>query len=238
MSEDVIKLEHVWKIFGENAQAAMEAIEARNLSKDQVLKEFKCVVGIADCSFSVRKGEVFCVMGLSGSGKSTMVRHLNRLIEPTAGFIEVLGKDMRALSDVDLRAMRAREIGMVFQHMALLPHRTVRDNVAFPLQIRGESKARRWDISQQCLNLVNLDGYEDMDKKTIDAVVDVPGYLGYDKFGDGNQNTFISYWKDLKSIDIWRKDFLHIEAKKHGKQWYKKMRIQIVQIHDDINYWS
>ena len=81
VSEDVIKLEHVWKIFGENAQAAMEAIEARNLSKDQVLKEFKCVVGIADCSFSVRKGEVFCVMGLSGSGKSTMVRHLNRLIE-------------------------------------------------------------------------------------------------------------------------------------------------------------
>lgn len=161
MSEDVIKLEHVWKIFGENAQAAMEAIEARNLSKDQVLKEFKCVVGIADCSFSVRKGEVFCVMGLSGSGKSTMVRHLNRLIEPTAGFIEVLGKDMRALSDVDLRAMRAREIGMVFQHMALLPHRTVRDNVAFPLQIRGESKARRWEISQQCLNLVNLNGYED-----------------------------------------------------------------------------
>ena len=161
MSEDVIKLEHVWKIFGENAQAAMEAIEARNLSKDQVLKEFKCVVGIADCSFSVRKGEVFCVMGLSGSGKSTMVRHLNRLIEPTAGFIEVLGKDMRALSDVNLRAMRAREIGMVFQHMALLPHRTVRDNVAFPLQIRGESKARRWEISQQCLNLVNLNGYED-----------------------------------------------------------------------------
>ena len=76
VSEDIIKLEYVWKIFGENAQAAMEAIEARNLSKDLVLKEFKCVVGIADCSFSVRKGEVFCVMGLSGSGKSTMVRGL------------------------------------------------------------------------------------------------------------------------------------------------------------------
>ena len=59
----------------------------------------------------------------------------------------------------------------------------------------------------------NLDGYEDMDQKTIDAVVNVPGYLGYEKFGDGNQNTFISYWKDLKSVDIWRKDFLHIEAK-------------------------
>ena len=77
-----------------------------------------------------------------------------------------------------------------------------------------------------------------MDQKTIDAVVDIPGYLGYDKFGDGNENTFISYWKDLESIDIWRKNFLHIEAKKHGKQWYKKMRVQTVQIHDDINFWS
>ncbi len=161
MSDEIIKLEHVWKIFGENGQTAMEAIKAHNLSKDEVLKKFKCVVGIADCSFSVKKGEVFCVMGLSGSGKSTMVRHLNRLIEPTHGLIEVLGKDMRSLSSVDLREMRARDIGMVFQHMALLPHRTVRDNVAFPLQIRGESKARRWEISQKCLNLVNLEGYED-----------------------------------------------------------------------------
>ena len=62
----------------------------------------------------------------------------------------------------------------------------------------------------------DLEGYADMDQKTIDAVVDIPGYLGYDKFGDGNENTFISYWKDLESIDIWRKNFLHIEAKKHG----------------------
>lgn len=139
----------------------MRAIETQNLSKSKVLEEFKCVVGIADCSFSITKGEVFCVMGLSGSGKSTMVRHLTRLIEPTAGLIEVLGKDIRALSNVDLRAMRAREIGMVFQHMALLPHRTVRDIGAFPLQVRGDSKARRWEISQQCLKMVDLEGYED-----------------------------------------------------------------------------
>lgn len=161
MTEEVIKLKHVWKIFGENSKSAMQAIETHNLSKEKVLKDFNCVVGIADCSFTVKKGEVFCVMGLSGSGKSTMVRHLNRLIEPTAGFIQVLGKDIRALSDSELRVLRANEIGMVFQHMALLPHRTVRDNVAFPLQIRGESKARRWEISQKCLNLVNLEGYED-----------------------------------------------------------------------------
>ena len=87
MSEDVITLENVWKIFGDRAEEAMQAVQERGLSKPQVLEEFECVVGIADCSFSVQRGEIFCVMGLSGSGKSTMVRHLNRLIEPTAGSI-------------------------------------------------------------------------------------------------------------------------------------------------------
>jgi len=161
MSEDVVVLEKVWKIFGDRADEAMQAVEARGLSKPEVLEEFSCVVGIADCSFNVKRGEIFCVMGLSGSGKSTMVRHLNRLIEPTAGNIEVLGKDMLALKGDALREMRARHIGMVFQHMALLPHRTVRDNVAFPLQIRGEPKSTRWDVSQRCLDMVNLEGYED-----------------------------------------------------------------------------
>ncbi len=161
MSEDVIILDNVWKIFGERAKEAMAAIEARGLTKPEVLEEFGCVVGIAECSFKVERGEIFCVMGLSGSGKSTMVRHLNRLIEPTAGTISVLGKDMISLGGEELREMRAMHIGMVFQHMALLPHRTVRDNVGFPLQVRGEPKSKRWEVSQHCLNLVNLDGYED-----------------------------------------------------------------------------
>ncbi len=161
MSEDVITLNNVWKIFGDRAEEAMHAVEAKGLSKPEVLKEFECVVGIADCSFSVQRGEIFCVMGLSGSGKSTMVRHLNRLIEPTAGDITVLGKDVLALNGKELREMRALHLGMVFQHMALLPHRTVRDNVGFPLQVRGEPKSKRWEVSQRCLNMVNLDGYED-----------------------------------------------------------------------------
>ncbi len=161
MSDPVIELQNVWKIFGDRDIEAMQAIEARGLSKPEVLEEFGCVIGIADCSFDVSRGEIFCVMGLSGSGKSTMVRHLNRLIEPTAGRISVLGKDMLSLRGDGLREMRARHIGMVFQHMALLPHRTVRDNVAFPLQVRGEPKSRRWEISQRCLSMVNLDGYED-----------------------------------------------------------------------------
>lgn len=161
MQENVIELEGVWKIFGERADEAMEAVKSRDLSKAEVLQEFGCVVGIADCSFTVERGEIFCVMGLSGSGKSTMVRHLNRLIEPTAGRISLLGRDMLALGGEELREMRAMHIGMVFQHMALLPHRTVRDNVGFPLQVRGEPKSKRWEVSQQCLSRVNLDGFED-----------------------------------------------------------------------------
>ena len=161
MSETVIKLDEVWKVFGDSADTAIQAIKQEGLGKPEVLEKFGCVVGIADCSFEVERGEIFCVMGLSGSGKSTMVRHLNRLIEPTSGSINVLGHDVMALNDEDLRQLRAAHIGMVFQHMALFPHRTVRDNVAFPLQVQGEPRAKRWEVSQRCLSLVNLDGYED-----------------------------------------------------------------------------
>ncbi len=161
MSEPVIKMDGVWKIFGTRAGEAMQAIAQDGLTKGQALEEYGCVVGIADCSFDVPRGEIFCVMGLSGSGKSTMVRHINRLIEPTAGRIEVLGRDVLALGEGELRKLRAAQIGMVFQHMALFPHRTVRDNVAFPLQVQGEPKSTRWEVSQRCLSLVNLDGYED-----------------------------------------------------------------------------
>ena len=161
MSEPVIRLDGVWKIFGTRVGEAQRAILQDGLTKAQVLDEFGCVVGIADCSFEVPRGEIFCVMGLSGSGKSTMVRHINRLIEPTSGRIEVLGRDVLALGEGELRKLRAAQIGMVFQHMALFPHRTVRDNVAFPLQVQGEPKSTRWEVSQRCLSLVNLDGYED-----------------------------------------------------------------------------
>ena len=161
MNEAVIRLDGVWKIFGARGQEAMQAIAEHGLTKAQTLDEFGCVVGIADCTFEVPRGEIFCVMGLSGSGKSTMVRHINRLIEPTSGRIEVLGRDVLALGEGELRKLRAAQIGMVFQHMALFPHRTVRDNVAFPLQVQGQPKSTRWEVSQRCLSLVNLDGYED-----------------------------------------------------------------------------
>ena len=133
--ESAIVCERVWKIFGDKSDKALEAARGDGLSKDEIFERFECVVGVADVDFSVRHGEIFCVMGLSGSGKSTLIRHINRLIEPSAGRILVYGEDVNRKSHEELRRMRAEKMGMVFQHMALFPHRTVRDNVAFGLEI-------------------------------------------------------------------------------------------------------
>jgi len=161
MEDPVVKLENVWKIFGERSDEAMKAVLNEGLTKPEVLEKYGCVVGVQDASFEVSRGEIFCIMGLSGSGKSTLVRHVNRLIEPTAGKIEILGQDVSAISANELRRIRAQQIGMVFQHMALLPHRSVRDNVAYPLEIRKVAKSKRWAISDHALGLVDLTGYED-----------------------------------------------------------------------------
>jgi glycine betaine/proline transport system ATP-binding protein len=129
MSNPVIECRGVWKIFGEKTANAFRAIHERGLSKTEILSEFGCVVGVADVSFTVSRGEIFCIMGLSGSGKSTLVRHINRLIEPTAGEIHVAGKDVNALGNADSRRLRSQSVGMVFQNMALLPHRTIIDTL-------------------------------------------------------------------------------------------------------------
>ncbi len=160
MADPVIEMSGVWKIFGGAEQVALADAKA-GASKADILQRHKCVVGIADASISVLKGEIFCIMGLSGSGKSTLLRHVNRLIEPTAGDIRVLGQDVRALSPTALRQLRAERIGMVFQHMALLPHRSVADNVAYPLELRGTPKATRWRVAAEKLAMVGLQGYGD-----------------------------------------------------------------------------
>ncbi|MDX1540965.1 MAG: ATP-binding cassette domain-containing protein, partial [Geminicoccaceae bacterium] len=159
--DEVVELDGVWKIFGDRASEAMEAIRAEGLGKAEVLDRFGCVVGVADASFTVRRGEIFCVMGLSGSGKSTLVRHVNRLLEPTAGRIVVDGEDVTTLSQEALRSLRARKIGMVFQNFALLPHRTVRDNVGLPLEVQGVPKLDRFDTADRCLDTVDLTGWGD-----------------------------------------------------------------------------
>lgn len=136
MAETVVELSNVWKVFGERADETIADAERTNLSKTEALEKYQTVIGVRSASFSVARGEIFCIMGLSGSGKSTLVRHVNRLIEPSAGSIKVLGTDVGAMGNAELRQMRARHIGMVFQHMALMPHRSVRENVAYPLEIR------------------------------------------------------------------------------------------------------
>ncbi|GGF74743.1 quaternary amine ABC transporter ATP-binding protein [Mameliella alba] len=161
MSGFAIELRNVWKIFGHRADEAMKAIHAYNLTKADVLEQYGCVVGVQDATLSVPNGEIFCVMGLSGSGKSTLIRHINRLVEPTSGQIIVLGQDIGAMSMRELQRVRAERIGMVFQHMALMPHRSVRDNVSYPLEIRKIPKSQRWAVSDHALDLVNLNGYED-----------------------------------------------------------------------------
>lgn len=154
--ETVIEISNVWKIFGENAQAALNAIREKGLGKAEVLAEFNAVVGVADVSLSVNRGEIFCIMGLSGSGKSTLVRHFNRLLEPTAGKIEIEGTDVMALGPSELQAFRNQKIGMVFQNFALMPHRSVLDNVAMPLEIRKVPKNERMRQAAAILDIVEL----------------------------------------------------------------------------------
>ncbi|MDH3762304.1 MAG: betaine/proline/choline family ABC transporter ATP-binding protein [Gammaproteobacteria bacterium] len=157
--ETVLEISNVWKIFGDQADAAMRAIEENGLGKAEVLETYNAVVGVADVSLDVKKGEIFCVMGLSGSGKSTLVRHFNRLLEPTAGKIVIHGTDVMALGPAELQEFRNRKIGMVFQNFALLPHRSVLDNVAMPLEIRKMNKNERMRRAANMLKTVELDAW-------------------------------------------------------------------------------
>ncbi|WP_295470422.1 betaine/proline/choline family ABC transporter ATP-binding protein [uncultured Pseudomonas sp.] len=154
--EVLVSCQSVWKVFGENASAAMQAYIERGLSKKQILQDFGCVVGVSDVNIQLRRGEIFCIMGLSGSGKSTLIRMFNKLIAPTSGQILIKGKDLAKLEGAELREIRARHIGMVFQSVALLPHRTVLENAAFGLEVRGVSKAERHRVAEQALAKVGL----------------------------------------------------------------------------------
>lgn len=155
-ADTVVEISNVWKIFGANPQVALQAIRDRGLSKAEILAELGAVVGVADVSLSVNRGEIFCIMGLSGSGKSTLVRHFNRLLEPTAGKIEIEGTDVMALGPKELQEFRNRKIGMVFQNFALMPHRSVLDNVAMPLEIRQIAKNERMRQAAAILDIVEL----------------------------------------------------------------------------------
>ena len=162
MSEVVVNkidVRNVFKVFGNREQEVMALIRDGK-SKDEVLAQTGCVVGINDLSLSIRAGEVFVIMGLSGSGKSTLVRHLNRLIDPTSGQILVDGEDILHYDMPALRQFRRHKISMVFQNFGLLPHRNVLENVAYGLKVRGESQAQCDERARHWVSVVGLQGYE------------------------------------------------------------------------------
>jgi glycine betaine/proline transport system ATP-binding protein len=155
-SHPPIECRNLWKIYGSRGNEAMAAIKTEGLSKEEVLDRFGCMVGVVNATFNVNHAEIFCIMGLSGSGKSTLIRHINRLIEPTAGQILIGGQDIGRLTQKELRQLRSDKIGMVFQNMALLPHRTVRSNVAFGLELRKVDKKEASQAAEHVLDLVGL----------------------------------------------------------------------------------
>ena len=157
--ESAIQIQNVWKIFGNNSNEALDAIQNKNISKQEALEKYNSVIGVSNVSFDVNKGEIFCVMGLSGSGKSTLVRHINRLLEPTSGKILINNQDVMKFDKDSLQELRNKKIGMVFQNFALMPHRSVLDNIAMPLEIRGVSKNDRLDAANNILNIVELQGW-------------------------------------------------------------------------------
>jgi glycine betaine/proline transport system ATP-binding protein len=158
--EPVIRAENVWKIFGAKADSIIGTPDAE-LSRSELRAKTGCVAAVHDVSLEVWPGEVFVVMGLSGSGKSTLVRTLIRLIEPTAGQIEIAGQNVTAASASELRSLRRNSVSMIFQHFGLLAHRRVIDNVAFGLEIRGVPKQERLERARAVLGVVGLDEVAD-----------------------------------------------------------------------------
>lgn len=150
---------NVWKIYG--AQANRVYTEHRGKPSAEILKNQGLIGAVRNASVQIRQGEIFVIMGLSGSGKSTLVRCLSRLIEPTGGEILFEGQDLLTMRDKELIEVRRKKMGMVFQHFALLPHLTVLQNAAFPLEIQGMGKAEREARAREVVELVGLKGRED-----------------------------------------------------------------------------
>ena len=149
---------NVWKIFGTGARAFVDASAGPVATDD--LRRAGLVGAVRDVNLEVREGEIFVIMGLSGSGKSTLVRCLSRLVEPTAGEILFNGENLLAANDARMIEIRRHQMGMVFQHFALLPHLTVLANVAFPLEIQGMGREPREARARKMIELVGLSDKE------------------------------------------------------------------------------
>ncbi|MBG0790460.1 MAG: glycine betaine/L-proline ABC transporter ATP-binding protein ProV [Desulfovibrionaceae bacterium] len=155
-----IRVENLYKIFGNKPHKALEMLKEGH-DKQSVLDATGMTVGVSNASFTIESGEIFVIMGLSGSGKSTIVRLLNRLIEPTAGRVIVDGQDVTAMNNNDLVKFRLHNMSMVFQSFALMPHQNVLDNAAFGLELAGVDKEKRHQRAREALEQVGLAGWED-----------------------------------------------------------------------------
>lgn len=158
-----ISVDGLWQVFGADAASKFKAAQAADPTPDAIadrLKSQGLIPAVRDVSFDVAPGELFVVMGLSGSGKSTVIRGISRLIEPTAGRIEIEGEDILAASHKRMTELRRSTIGMVFQNFGLFPHMTVIDNVAFPLKVGGMKRAERYAKAKPILDMVGLSGRE------------------------------------------------------------------------------
>ncbi len=158
-----IQISNVFKIFGPKPHSVMDLV-CRGMSKDELLNETGHTIGVQDVTLTVEPGQCTVVMGLSGSGKSTLIRHINRLIEPTAGEIIIEGQDILSLKGRDLEDFRRQKMSMVFQRFGLFPHKTVINNVAYGLDIKGGSRAEKRanrEKARHWIGQVGLTGYED-----------------------------------------------------------------------------
>jgi glycine betaine/proline transport system ATP-binding protein len=159
-NEPKIRCESIWKLFGPQPKTTLTNLD-RSHSRAQIQQDTDHVVAVRDVSFSVEEGETFVVMGLSGSGKSTLVRCLSRLIDPTGGHVFIDSQDITSVSQSELKHLRRNRMSMVFQHFGLFPHRTVLDNVAYGLEVRGEGREARHKKSMEFIDLVGLNGWAD-----------------------------------------------------------------------------
>lgn len=156
--QSIISVEGLTRIFGPDPSKALE-LRSSGCSKEEIYEETENTLALYNVSFEVMPGEIFVLMGLSGSGKSTLLRCINRLIEPTDGRILIGGKDVVSMDQEELRAARRRKLGMIFQSFALLPHRTVLDNVVFGLEVQGVSEEERYQKGKKLLQMVGLGDY-------------------------------------------------------------------------------
>lgn len=154
-----ISIRNLYKIFGSQPLKALEHVRA-GMSKTELMNRHRHVLGLRDINVDMREGEITVIMGLSGSGKSTLIRHVNRLIEPSAGEILVNGENILKFGETRLREMRRKQMSMVFQHFALLPHKTVLDNAGMARAVRGEDRSGYEQDARDWLARVGLGGQE------------------------------------------------------------------------------